>query len=236
MLCIGHRGARGHAPENTLASIRKALALGARAVEVDVHCCDGELVVIHDDTVERTTNGHGTVQSFALNALRALDAGNGERIPLLQEVMDAIEGKAAINIELKGAGTAQATAQLIAHYRQRGWPAASIQVSSFDWSLLTTFREHDEQCPIGLLAEKPVFDALGHATDALRSRSWNVHHAHIDQRLMQQAQQHRQRVYAYTVNHASDMQRLQRLGVNGIFTDYPERALTYQTAGDGCFD
>ena len=236
MLCIGHRGARGHAPENTLASIRKAIALGAHAIEIDVHCCDGELVVIHDDTVDCTTNGHGTVQSFTLNALRALDAGNGERIPLLHEVMDVIEGKAAINIELKGTDTAHAAAQLIAHYRQRGWQAGSIQVSSFDWSLLATFRAHDGQCPIGLLVEKPVFDALGHATRELRSSSWNIHYSHIDQLLMQQAQQHQQRVYAYTVNNTNDFQRLHQLGVSGVFTDYPERALPYQSTDDCYFD
>lgn len=229
MLCIGHRGARAHAPENTLLSIRRALAFGAHAIEVDVHCCDGELVVIHDDTVDRTTNGHGCVCDFTLEALRKLDAGQGERIPLLDEVMALIEGQAAINIELKGADTAGPAARLIAHYRQRGWAHEHILVSSFDWSLLSAFRQHDAHSMLGLLSEHVDTTALEASSQQLHSSAWNLPHTAIDNHTMALAKQQRQAVYAYTANTAGDIRRLFELGVNGVFTDYPERVSAYQT-------
>ncbi|HWB60056.1 MAG TPA: glycerophosphodiester phosphodiesterase family protein, partial [Chthoniobacteraceae bacterium] len=85
-LCIGHRGAKGLEPENTLRSIRRALDLGVDGVEIDAWFVDGEVIVIHDDTLERTTNGHGLVQEQTFDYLRSLDAGKGEKIPTLREV------------------------------------------------------------------------------------------------------------------------------------------------------
>jgi len=106
LFCFGHRGARGHEPENTLRSVRKALELGADGIEVDVYFVDGRLMVIHDDTLNRTTNGKGPVAGRTFAELRALDAGKGERIPTLAEVFDAVNHRAVINMELKGPGTA----------------------------------------------------------------------------------------------------------------------------------
>ena len=88
MLCFGHRGARGHEPENTLRSVRRALELGADGIEVDVHFTAGELLVIHDETLERTTDGKGRVAAQTFAYLRSLDAGQGERIPTLAEVCE----------------------------------------------------------------------------------------------------------------------------------------------------
>ncbi len=228
MLCIGHRGARGHAPENTLSSIRQAIMLGAHAIEIDVHCCDGELVVIHDERVDRTTNGQGSLSDLTLAQLRALDAGNGERIPLLSEVMDAIAGKASINIELKGEGTAEPAASLIQHYRTCGWPTEHILVSSFDWQLLSQFRQHDAECLIGLLSEQPVSDALCQTSTSLGSCAWNLHHTQVNAHAVALARQQQQAIYAYTVNDVTEIIRLQTLGITGVFTDYPERATPYQ--------
>jgi glycerophosphoryl diester phosphodiesterase len=103
---IGHRGAAGHAPENTLRSFHKAVELGADMVELDVHlCATGEPVVIHDDTVDRTTDRSGRVRDLSLDELKALDAGDGERVPTLVEVIDEMSGRAALNVELKGLGS-----------------------------------------------------------------------------------------------------------------------------------
>ncbi len=101
LFCFGHRGARGHEPENTLRSVRQALELGANGIEVDVHPADGRLVVIHDDTLNRTTNGAGLVAEKTFSYLRSLDAGQGERIPTLEEVFDVVNRRAVINVELK---------------------------------------------------------------------------------------------------------------------------------------
>ncbi|WP_372695342.1 glycerophosphodiester phosphodiesterase, partial [Immundisolibacter sp.] len=102
MLRIAHRGASALAPENTLAAVRRAVEFGIPWVEVDVQACADGLVVIHDDTLERTTDGHGPVATQPLAALRRLDAGGGERIPLPQEVLDLCRGRCAVNLELKG--------------------------------------------------------------------------------------------------------------------------------------
>src|SRR6476646_6451219 len=91
-LIIGHRGAAGLEPENTLRSFTRALRIGVDAIELDVYCVDGKLVVIHDDTLERTTNGRGDVMAMSYDALRRLDAGSGERIPTLDEVLDLVAG------------------------------------------------------------------------------------------------------------------------------------------------
>ena len=113
MLIVGHRGAAGHEPENTLRSVEAALRLGANAIEIDVHQVEGRLVVIHDDRLERTTNGEGRLAAHSLAALRALDAGQGERIPTLDEVIELVAGRAELVIELKGADTAEPVARLL---------------------------------------------------------------------------------------------------------------------------
>jgi glycerophosphoryl diester phosphodiesterase len=106
MMIMGHRGAAALEPENTLRSIERAIHVGVDAVEIDVHLTrDKRLVVIHDDTVDRTTNGSGTVSSFSLEEIRRLDAGKGERIPTLQEVIDLVRGKVRLVVELKEKGT-----------------------------------------------------------------------------------------------------------------------------------
>src|SRR6056297_2287931 len=105
VLKIGHRGAMGYEPENTLRSFKKAIELNVDMVELDVYVCSsGELVVIHDDKVDKTTNGKGYVSEKSFDELRKLDAGMGEKIPTLQEVLDLIDKRAKVNIELKGKG------------------------------------------------------------------------------------------------------------------------------------
>src|SRR5438034_11529438 len=101
MLRIGHRGAAGHAPENTLLSLRKAVELGVDIVEFDVQRTrDGELVLLHDKRVDRTTDGKGYVRDFSFQELRRLDAGLGQRIPTLREAIDAVRGSAQLMIEI----------------------------------------------------------------------------------------------------------------------------------------
>lgn len=119
LLCIGHRGAKGHEPENTLRSIRKAIELGTPCIEIDVHHVDGHLVVFHDDRLERRTNGIGNLAEQSFEYLRSLDAGNGERIPTLQEVCETIGPGIGLNIELKGPGTATPVADYVASRLKR---------------------------------------------------------------------------------------------------------------------
>jgi glycerophosphoryl diester phosphodiesterase len=108
---LAHRGARGHAPENTLKAFDKALELGARWIELDVQFHAGELWVFHDQRLERCTNGAGWLVDHDARVLRALDAGGGQQIPFLREVLNHLRGRVSLNIELKtGDGTAAAVA------------------------------------------------------------------------------------------------------------------------------
>jgi glycerophosphoryl diester phosphodiesterase len=113
-LIVAHRGASAYEPENTLRSFRRAIELGADMSELDVHLSkDGQVVVMHNATVEKTTNGSGAIKDMTLAELKALDAGKGERIPTLQEVIDLARGKNGLYIELKAEGTPRAVVDVL---------------------------------------------------------------------------------------------------------------------------
>ena len=133
-LKIGHRGAPGYEPENTLRSFEKAISMGVDMVELDVHKCkSGELVVIHDKKVNRTTNKKGFVKNKNLQQLKTLDAGKKEKIPTLKEVLDFINKRVKINIELKGPKTTEAVLKLIEEYiNKKKWKYSQFIISSFD--------------------------------------------------------------------------------------------------------
>src|SRR5487761_2642608 len=220
LFCFGHRGARGHEPENTVRSVRRALELGADGVEVDVFFVDGQLVVIHDDTLERTTNGHGRVLEKSFAYLRSLDAGLGEKIPTLAEIFEAVNRRAVINVELKGPHTAAPVAALIAEYvARRGWRFDDFLVSSFDHAQL---REAKQLCPeirIGGLTEKAP---RGLAKFAEELGAWSLHASKrcVTPKLVADAHQRGLKVFVYTVNEPKEIAALRALGVDGVFSDF----------------
>jgi len=223
LFCFGHRGARGHEPENTVRSVRKALALGADGIEIDVYSIDGRVIVIHDNTLDRTTNGKGRLEGKTFTYLRSLDAGEGERIPTLGEIFRAVNRRAVINIELKGPGTAAPVGGLITdHVRHRGWRFADFLVSSFDWHQL---REVKSICPrvrIGLLTDKIPADFL---KTAKAMNAWSIHPAakKVTRPLVTAAHRQGLKVFAYTVNQPTQIDAMEKLRVDGVFTDFPER-------------
>ncbi len=149
---FAHRGAKGYEPENTLASFAKALELGANWIELDVFLVEDELIVFHDERLERTTDGSGQVLESSLEYLRSLDAGNGQRIPLLTEVFDLVDGKAGLNIELKGPGTAAGVVRLVKKLLSTsGWRRDQVVVSSFDHPELLVFARMMPEIRIGVL-------------------------------------------------------------------------------------
>ncbi len=226
LLCIGHRGAMGYAPENTLLSFRKALELGASCVEADVYYVDRHLMVFHDDRLERTTNGAGYLMDHDFDTLRSLDAGNGERIPTLAEVFETIDRRAGVNIELKGPGTARPVADLIAALRKRGWPDRLILVSSFNHRELETVCGIDPCIRIGvLIAGSPV----NAAAFAASFGAWSIHIslAFIDRGFVEDAHGRGLKVFVFTVNNPEDIGKMAALGVDGVFTNYPDRVLQY---------
>jgi glycerophosphoryl diester phosphodiesterase len=220
VLRIAHRGASALAPENTLAAIERAIAQGAAWVEVDVQACADGLVVIHDDTLERTTDGHGPVATQTVAALRALDAGNGERIPLPQEVLALCRGRCAVNLELKGPGVAPRLLPLLRAALACGWSAEALLCSSFDWPQLETLRTALPGLPLGVLCEQVDAAALAMAR-RLGARVIACALEHADADAVAAAHGAGCALWVFTVNAPADVARLAALGVDGIFSDLP---------------
>ena len=215
-LLIGHRGAPGHAPENTLAGFAAALALGVDGIELDVHLADGRLVVIHDRRLDKTTNGRGLVAEQTFAALRGLDAGNGERIPTLDEVLDLVPAHLLTNVELKAAGTAEPVARRLAGERR------PLLVSSFDLAELARFHALCPAIPCAPLARhwRP---SLRDAAAAVRAEALNLADRAATPARLRQARDWGCRCLVFTVNDAGRAAQLRRWGAGGVFTDYPDR-------------
>lgn len=224
-LSIGHRGARGHAPENTLLSIDTGIRLGADMIEIDVQRCEGELVVIHDPRLERTTNGQGRVADAKLEALKSLDAGQGQQIPTLQEVLDLVEARVPLNIELKSAGgTASRVAVTLREALAEGWNASQFLVSSFHLPELYEFKQAAPEIPIAALVCGVPLDWAACASE-LGAQALNISADFADLRLLHDAHSRGLKVYVYTVNHPEEMRLLRDAGFDGVFSDYPDRVL-----------
>lgn len=225
--CFGHRGARGHEPENTLRSVQKALELGAEGIEVDVYLADGRLMVIHDDTLDRTTTGKGPVTEKSFEYLRSLDAGQGERIPTLEEVFDVVNRRAVINVELKGPHTAAPVVDLIKKRLQtNGWQIENFLVSSFDHPQIQVAKKLLPEVRIGALIEKVP---TGLAAFAERMGAWSLHPSKrcVTPELVADAHQRGLKVFVYTVNRPSEIAKMAALGADGVFTDYPDRVTNF---------
>jgi glycerophosphoryl diester phosphodiesterase len=220
LTCFAHRGASGHAPENTLAAFRKAVGLGAEWIELDVYAVRGELLVIHDHRLERTTSGTGYVTRRSLDYLRSLDAGNGEKIPFLSEVLDATARKVKINIELKGPKTAGPVCELIGHYvRQRGWRYDDFLLSSFEHGQL---RQASKLCPEIRLSPNLKGGRLRYALEGARPYSIHFDMTFASRELIDKIHQRGCPAFVFTANTPEDIRRMEALGADGVFTNYPE--------------
>jgi glycerophosphoryl diester phosphodiesterase len=224
ILRIGHRGAKGHLAENTLESIQKALAFGVDAIEIDVHRCKtGELVVIHDFTLDRTTNGSGEIAKKSLAELKALKVENQFEIPLLTEVLDAIKGKYAINIELKGLNTATATSEIIKKYiAEKSWKYEDFIVSSFQKNELFQMRQLDENVPLGILSKASVTEAI-ELGKLLNASAIHPSLGIITRDNVKASHAAGFKVNVWTVNEPGDITRMREFGVDGIISDFPDR-------------
>lgn len=225
-LCIGHRGARGHAPENTLHALNTGIRLGADWLEFDVQLHpSGALLLLHDLTLERTTNGHGRLIDADVDTLRSLDAGDGQPLPTLEDALDLIDQRAGVNIELKSAGgTGAAVATVLRRYIASGWPVERFLVSSFHLPELWEFKQAAPEIPVAPLLGGVPLDWAG-CVQALAAAAISLSSEFVDPRLVADAKAHGRRVYVYTVNDPAEMRQLRELGIDGVFTDYPERVL-----------
>jgi len=224
MLKIGHRGAMGYAPENTLTSFAKALELGVDGIELDVHVCkSGEVVVIHDARVDRTTNGKGRVIDLTLDELRQLDAGDGQRIPTLPEVLDWVNRRAIIDIELKAEGIARSVSEVVRHYLQeQEWGKNGFMISSFDHHELKRCHDLIPEIPFGpLISAKPLDYAL--LAQAMDAEAIMPSFEFLDREFVRDAHQRGLKVFTWTVNRSEDIKKMMGIGVDGIISNYPDR-------------
>ena len=223
-IIIGHRGARGHVAENTLPSIKKAMELGVDAVEIDVFkCASGELVVFHDVLLDKLTNSTGYIESLDLDSIQKIKVLDGFKIPTLEEVLNLIEGKILLNIELKGTQTAVLTHQLLQSYFEVGsWSEDKIIISSFNWQELVLFYEVNQLVPIAVLTEADPLDAIPIAKQ-LNAQAINPHYQALNKENVKKMKSENFKIYPWTVNAPEDINNMISLGVDGIITDFPER-------------
>lgn len=223
-LFIGHRGARGLEPENTVRSVRKALEMGLKWVEVDVYTVEDELVVIHDQRLDRTTSGSGFVEKCSLEYLRSLDAGKGEKIPFLREILDLLNRDNFINIELKGFNTALPVARLIENYiTASNWRLEQFIVSSFNHHELKVIKKILPDIRIGALTANLPIDYAVFAEE-LGAYSVNASLDFINREFIEDTHRRGMNFFVYTVNHRDELYYVKELGADGVFTDYPELA------------
>ena len=227
-LCIGHRGAKGHLPENTLPSFEHAINVGCDWVELDVYHVDGELLVIHDKSVGRTTNGKGLISELSFDEIRALDAGGGHPVPTLQEVINLVDRRCRINIELKGPATAKPVSDLLSRYCLAEWTHRDFLLSSFNHGELELA---DPAFPRGALFARLLPDLWDRA-ERLGAWSVNFDKAFVSRSLVEDAHSRGYKVLVYTVNSESDILKMIDYGVDGLFSDYPDRVVGLR-AGPG---
>lgn len=223
-LVIGHRGAMGHETENTLASVQKALDLGVDMIEIDVFkISSGELVVFHDQTVDRLTNGPGNIEEYNISDLSRLILDGGHKIPMLQDVLKLIDNKVVLNIELKGANTADKVNHTIDFYtKSRGWSPENFIISSFNWDELRVMRKLNKNVAIAVLTEDNPLDAIEVGKE-LNAVAINPYFKNLDADVAKKIKEAGFKIYTWTVNEPEDIVAMKNLGVDGIITNFPER-------------
>ncbi len=224
-LVIAHRGASGHRPENTMAAYELAVEERADMIEVDLHVSrDGAIPISHDATLERL-GGQGEIADCELAVVQALDAGDGQRVPILSDVLDRFGDRIPFNLELKQSTRGPypgLPAAALAAVRERGLEADTL-FSSFYRDVLAELRGHSAEARVALLLspqwpEKPIERAR-----ALRAEAINPHFTMAKPDLIDEAHAAGLAVYVYTVDDEAEMERLIELGVDGLFTNQPHR-------------
>lgn len=232
---IAHRGASGHAPENTMAAFRRAVELGARFIETDLQITrDARIVAMHDVTLDRTTNGKGQVHLQSLEQIRTLDAGawfegvgtsfSGERVPTLGEVLDFGEKEDIIfYLEIKSGPAWGVEHAVVGALRDKN-ASARVVLLSFDPAALDSVRRLDSTIMTGFLCEHPSGDLVERTVRA-GARQLVARGDLITPEVVDKARHAGLQVVAWTINEEEQMRRLIAIPVDGMITDYPDRLL-----------
>jgi glycerophosphoryl diester phosphodiesterase len=231
-LFIAHRGLSARFPENTLAAFKGAVDAGAHMIELDVNLTrDRQLVVIHDDTVDRTTNGRGAVRALTLEALGRLDGGSwfdpafkAERLPTLAQVLDAVKGRLMVNIEIKPEaferhGPADAVERQVLQLVRKKNMIDDVLVSSFEWQVLENIHRMEPAIALGLLSDAAADDSVRYWYGRINAFSW-----HPDYRVLTRDQVEAfhglgARVFPFSVNGRIDTRGMLAMGVDGLIVD-----------------
>ena len=217
MLKIGHRGARAYEPENTLLSFKKALELNVNAIEFDIRKTkDNEIIVIHDDKVDRTTNGKGLVNELTLKEIKELSTEKGEKIPTLEEALDFLNNKVKILIELKELGFENKVLDII---YKKGLEK-NVIIISFLEEALRKIRELNNEIEIGLLYVKhknPIKTAL-----ELKANYILPFYRFAHSNIIKKAHENGLKVIVWTINNKEEVLEYIKKGVDGIASDKPD--------------
>ncbi|PQJ30263.1 glycerophosphodiester phosphodiesterase [Rubritalea profundi] len=222
-LVIGHRGCVGAEPENTLRAIRRAIELGCMMVEVDVYFVDGELVVHHDQRVDRTSNGRGRLDGYTFESLRELDFGKGEIIPTLEEVLDLCLGRTEVNIELKGPRTAAPVVSLLLR-RER---VDRVILSSFEWEQLGEVRELSDVSVAVLVQHARQFPEGLDLAESLGALWINLGLKILTPARVASAHGRGLQVASYTVKSVGDLKKVLASGADACFADDPKMVIDF---------
>lgn len=210
-----HRGASIEFPENTLAAFRRALELNVEGIELDVHLsADGHAVVIHDETVDRTTDGSGAVAEMTLEQLKALDAGGGEPVPTLGEVLDLVGDALHVDIEIKAKEAGDAVLNEL-EGRNTRW-----LISSFKWDVLQYVRSRDAEAELWPLTVGASDEAIAVAKE-IGAPALAIYHMGIDEDIVRHLREQGLGFWVWTVNDPSEAIRFADMGAIGICTDDP---------------
>jgi glycerophosphoryl diester phosphodiesterase len=231
---VAHRGASGSAPENTLAAFRRAAQQGAHMIELDVQLSrDGHVVVMHDDTVDRTTDGHGAVGALDLARLKMLDAGSwfgerfaGERVPTLAEALAATS--LPVNVELKRGGGDALAAGVYDTVRNAG-AIGRVVFSSFEDDALARMRRLDAHVEIAVLRASGTMGHAVRAAERLGTRTLHLRNTKVWMRQMRDTASEGYMIRIWTVNSLAEWAPFSAAGASGLFTDHPDRFLQFPT-------
>lgn len=227
MKVFAHRGASGDFPENTESAILEALKVGVDGIEVDIQSSFDDYMVIHDSWLDRTTSGKGRVSNFTAHELSKLDAGNGEKIPTLQQLFDWNNNKSLLNIELKHTFALERfVAQLEQNIEAKKISRTNILVSSFDHHQLQWLKNKLPWLKIGALTSSIPINYAKFASD-LNAYSVHADKTFINKAFAEDAKKRGLKIYAYTVDRKEDIALMLEYGIDGIFTNYPARTKAY---------
>ena len=226
VIVVGHRGAMGHALENTIESVIKAIDLNVDGIEIDVFKSKtGELVVYHDPFLSRLSNSNAFIEQISLDSIKKVELKGGLSIPTLNEVIDIIPEKIFLNIELKGSNTAFETNKVIIEYlKEFNLPPSKFIISSFRWDELKKFRDLNNDIPIAILVDSlyKIDNAIKLAKE-INAIALNPNNKFITKKIVNKIQSNNIKVFPYTINSLKNIKRMKLMGVDAIITDYPER-------------